>query len=73
MEMIPFTYQDSPVRTVENDGHILFCGKDVAPALGYKDPTSALKLHCKGVAKHHGTTDRDNQAPTQARNLHRNR
>jgi anti-repressor protein len=53
MEMIPFTYQDSPVRTVENDGHILFCGKDVATALGYKDPTSALKLHCKGVAKHH--------------------
>lgn len=53
MEMIPFTYQDSPVRTVENDGHILFCGKDVATALGYKDQTSALKLHCKGVAKHH--------------------
>ena len=53
MEMIPFTYQDSPVRTVENDGHILFCGKDVATALGYKDPKNALKMHCKGVVKHH--------------------
>ena len=53
MEIGTFTYQDSPVRTVENDGHILFCGKDVATALGYKDQTSALKLHCKGVAKHH--------------------
>ena len=53
MEMIPFTYQDSPVRTIENDGRVLFCGKDVAVALGYKDPTNALKQHCRGVAKHH--------------------
>lgn len=30
------------------DGTPLFCGKDVATALGYKDTTNALKLHCKG-------------------------
>ena len=53
MEMIPFTYQDSIVRTIENDGHILFCGKDVASVLGYVNTKDALARHCKGVAKHH--------------------
>ncbi|MEW6903242.1 phage antirepressor KilAC domain-containing protein [Trueperella pyogenes] len=41
------------IRTIDEDGRILFCGREVATALGYKDPTNALKLHCKGVAKHH--------------------
>lgn len=41
------------IRTIEEDGKILFCGKDVAVSLGYKDPTNALKLHCKGVVKRH--------------------
>ena len=41
------------IRTINDGGRVLFCGKDVATALGYKDPTNALKLHCKGVAKHH--------------------
>lgn len=41
------------IRTVNDGGRVLFCGKDVATALGYKDPTNALKLHCKGVANHH--------------------
>ena len=41
------------VRTlVKEDGSVLFCGKDVATALGYKDTVNALKAHCKGVAKH---------------------
>ena len=40
------------IRTTEEDGRVLFCGRDVATALGYKDPTRALKQHCKGVAKH---------------------
>jgi prophage antirepressor-like protein len=35
------------------DGRPLFCGKDVAIALGYKDTANALKQHCKGVAFHH--------------------
>lgn len=34
-------------------GRSYFCGRDVATALGYKDPTNAIKQHCKGVAIHH--------------------
>ena len=42
------------VRTLETeDGKVLFCGKDVATALGYKDTVNALKAHCRGVAKCH--------------------
>lgn len=41
------------IRTIEEEGRAWFCGRDVATALGYKDPTNAIKLHCKGVAKHH--------------------
>jgi len=35
------------VRTVEDDGKILFCGTDVAKALGYADSPKAIKTHCK--------------------------
>ncbi len=42
------------VRTLEtNDGKVMFAGKDVASALGYKDTVNAIKAHCRGVAKHH--------------------
>lgn len=40
------------VRTLEtDDGVVLFCGKDVAAALGYSNPRKALADHCKGVTK----------------------
>lgn len=40
------------IRTLEtNDGKVLFCGKDVATALGYSNPRKALADHCKGVTK----------------------
>lgn len=40
------------IRTLEtNDGKVLFCGKDVATALGYKDTINAIKAHCRWVAK----------------------
>lgn len=40
------------IRTLEtNDGKVLFCGKDVAAALGYSNQRDALAKHCKGVAK----------------------
>lgn len=45
------------IRTVEQDGKVLFCGKDVATALGYKDTNNALKRHCRGVAFHHPIVD----------------
>ncbi|MBV7302168.1 phage antirepressor KilAC domain-containing protein [Corynebacterium sp. TAE3-ERU2] len=45
------------IRTITNDGQILFCGKDVATALGYQDPTNAVKLHCRGAANYHPIED----------------
>ena len=45
-----FTYENTNIRTITTeDGTPLFCGKDVASILGYKDTTNALKLHCRGV------------------------
>lgn len=37
------------IRTFEKDGKVLFCGKDVAQALGYRRPADAITAHCKGV------------------------
>lgn len=45
--------QFGEIRTLVVDGKVLFCGKDVALALGYKDTVNALKQHCRGVVKHH--------------------
>lgn len=40
------------IRTLEtNDGKVLFCGKDVATALGYKDTRHAISANCKGGVK----------------------
>jgi len=39
------------VRTVQENGKILFCGSDVAKVLGYAIPTKAINTHCKGVSK----------------------
>lgn len=39
------------VRTLEQDGKTLFCGSDVAKALGYAIPSKAVNTHCKGVSK----------------------
>lgn len=35
------------IRTLEENGQILFCGSDVAKALGYTNPQKALRDHCK--------------------------
>jgi len=40
------------VRTVNIEDKIFFVAKDIATALGYKDTTSAIKRHCRWVAKH---------------------
>ena len=39
------------VRTLEEDGKVLFCGNDVARALGYGNPPDAIKKHCRYIAK----------------------
>ena len=36
------------VRTLEENGAVLFCGSDVARALGYNRPADAVTAHCKG-------------------------
>lgn len=37
--------------TTDENGKILFCGKDVATALGYKKTADAISAHCKGVCE----------------------
>lgn len=39
------------LRTIEEDGKILFCGTDVAKALGYTNPRDAIARHCRCVVK----------------------
>ncbi len=39
------------VRTIEENGKVLFCGSDVAKALGYAIPSKAVNTHCKVVSK----------------------
>lgn len=39
------------VRTLEENGEVLFCGSDVAKALGYAKPQNALNAHCRGALK----------------------
>lgn len=56
-DIITFAYNNNTIRTTSEDGTPLFCGKDVASILGYKDTTNALKLHCRGVVKHHPIVD----------------
>lgn len=46
------------LRIIEDEnGNPMFCAKDVAVALGYKDPTNAVKRHCRGVAFQHPIVD----------------
>lgn len=56
-EIIPFNYAGQQVRTVEEDGKVLFCGKDVATALGYTNHNKALGDHCRGVTKRYPISD----------------
>lgn len=35
------------IRTIEENGKIIFCGNDVATSLGYTNPQKALKDHCR--------------------------
>ena len=46
------------IRTVTEEGRTLFCGKDVAEALGYSDPKKAIARHCKGGGTKRPLTDK---------------
>ena len=54
--------QFGEIRTVTEDGVTLFCGSDVAKALGYKNPSKAVNDHCKGVTKRYTPTAGGRQA-----------
>lgn len=49
--------QFGDIRIVMDGDKPLFCGKDVAEALGYKDTTNAMKQHCRGVVIYHPIED----------------
>jgi len=40
-----------PVRTLEENGIVLFCAKDVAENLGYNNTRDAIQRHCPYVVK----------------------
>lgn len=44
------------IRTVAEGDTVLFCGKDIAEALGYSNPRDAIARHCKGVVKRDGVS-----------------
>lgn len=49
-DIIAFTYDTNNIRvTTTEDGEPLFCGKDVATALGYTNTNKGIRDHCKGV------------------------
>ena len=50
------------VRVIQEEGKYLFCGADVAKALGYARPSKAIIDHCKGVLKRDTLTNGGIQA-----------
>lgn len=50
MEISTFNNSEfGEIRTIQKDDKVLFCGSDVARALGYARPADAISAHCKGV------------------------
>ena len=39
------------IRTIEENGAVLFCGSDVAKALGYTNTSKAINDHCRAITK----------------------
>lgn len=49
------------IRTIVEGDAILFCGNDVARALGYAKPRNAISAHCKGALKRGALTNGGDQ------------
>ena len=49
--------QFGQIRTVAESGKILFCGSDIARALGYARPNEAVAAHAKGTVKRRTPTN----------------
>lgn len=52
------------VRTLTENGEVLFCGLDVAKALGYVKPSNAIIRHCRGALKRGVPTSSGEQTMT---------
>ena len=52
------------VRIIEEDGKVLFCGTDVAVALGYSNPRKAVRDHTRGGTKRSTPTTSGDQTMT---------
>jgi len=56
--IIPFQFEKHDIRVIADDqGGPMFVGKDLCIALGYADPTTAIRSHCRGVQKLHPIPD----------------
>lgn len=56
--------QFGKVRIIEEDGKVLFCGTDVAVALGYTNPRKAVRDHTRGGTKRSTPTTSGDQTMT---------
>ncbi len=56
--LIPLNFENNIVRIITDEEHPLFVAKDVAVALGYADPTNAIKRFCGEAVKRHPIIDR---------------
>lgn len=56
--MLSLDFENHAVRIVTAEsGEKLFVGKDVCEVLGYADPTTAMRSHCRGVQILHPIPD----------------
>lgn len=52
MDIIVFNNDDfGEIRTVEENGKVLFFGSDIAKALGYTNPSKAINEYCSAITK----------------------
>jgi len=57
-QLIPFSFDNKTIRVIADErGEPLFVGKDICDVLGYKDPTTAMRSHCRGVQILHPIPD----------------
>ena len=70
-----FVFDEYTIRILVEDGEPLFCGTDVCKALGYGNPSDALKKHARpeGIAKRDTLTSKGLQSLSYVdeRNLYR--
>jgi anti-repressor protein len=50
-KVIPFKFNTTEVRVIEQNNEPMFVAKDVAELLGYSNPLKAIRTHCKGVTE----------------------